>query len=70
MKKESSLIGSFDKNVIITKAFNTRSIGSISYTYRCRKGLFCVTGQDEESVKREAIHYFRQYHSDGEYNET
>lgn len=35
----------------------------------CKKGLWAVNGANEFDVYREAIHYFKQYYSDGEYSE-
>jgi hypothetical protein len=47
------------------------SPGSILPTYRatCRKGLWMVEGTDQEYVKKQAMHYFVQYWSDGEYDD-
>lgn len=33
----------------------------------CKRGLWCVSGTDRQAVEQEAMHYFRQYFVDGEY---
>lgn len=35
----------------------------------CKLGLWGVTGADRDEVQDEALHYFLQYKSDGEYYE-
>lgn len=44
---------------------------SESHTYKivCKKGLWIVDGTDLEFVRREAMRYFIQYWSDGEYDD-
>ncbi len=34
----------------------------------CKLGLWSVCGEDKDAVQDEALHYFRQYKSDGEYS--
>lgn len=38
-----------------------------SLRIRCVRGLWSVEGKDRNLVRREAMHYWQQYHSDGEY---
>lgn len=47
------------------------SSASLLPTYRatCRKGLWMVEGTDQEHTLKEAMHYFIQYWSDGEYDD-
>ena len=35
----------------------------------CKLGLWSVESDDKERLKAEAMHYWRQYRSDGEYHE-
>ncbi len=39
------------------------------YQINCRKGLWGVDAPSLEEAAREAVHYFTQYLSDGEYDE-
>jgi hypothetical protein len=47
------------------------SSASLLPTYRatCKKGLWMVEGTDREHTLKEAMHYFIQYWSDGEYDD-
>jgi hypothetical protein len=36
---------------------------------RCKKGFWCVSGKNHQQVEVEAVHYWRQYEQDGEYED-
>ena len=38
------------------------------YSIRCKKGLWAVEAPTEDKASIEAMHYFRQYYADGEYD--
>lgn len=40
------------------------------YEINCPKGLWGVSGPDVRSVMSEALHYYRQYAADGEYEDS
>ena len=42
---------------------------SDNWHYECKLNLWGVTGCDKDEVEEEALHYFRQYLEDGEYDE-
>lgn len=35
----------------------------------CKLGNWSASGRDRDQLRREAMHYWAQYHSDGEYDE-
>lgn len=39
-----------------------------NYVYKCKLGMWSVSGSTSPKAKRHAMHYFRQYYADGEYN--
>lgn len=49
------------KKVVVHRLKNGRHI------YECPKGLWSVSSPERKVALREAVHYFQQYYSDGEY---
>ena len=39
-----------------------------SLEIHCKLGLWAASGADHFAVEREAVHYWFQYYTDGEYN--
>ncbi len=59
--------------VDIEKEFNKHTKykhGKYGHSIDCKKGLWGVTAPTQDQALTEAIHYFKQYFLDGEYNET
>jgi len=50
------------------KCAETKRMKDGSIQIHCKRGLWSVRGHDEDFVEREAIHYWQQYLSDGEYD--
>lgn len=48
----------------------TKTKDKYGWNVNCKKGLWGVSGESLEDVEREALHYFMQYLSDGEYDDT
>lgn len=44
--------------------------GPTSFTYRCKNGLWAVTGTNQHYVRGQALHYWLQYLMDGEYGDV
>jgi hypothetical protein len=60
------------KEIDDTGAFlmcSTSSRDGVYYKVSCKLGLWSVEGSDCIKVLSEAVHYFEQYRSDGEYHE-
>ena len=62
MTTPNNLFAAFERDIIVTKDDGL-------YTIECPKGLWAVSGPDMEELEGEALHYYRQYRADGEYEE-
>lgn len=51
------------------KKYTKQTVDEYGYQIECIKGLWAVCGLNKDTVLREAYHYFRQYFTDGEYND-
>jgi hypothetical protein len=51
----------FDGNVVFTHTDDGE------YEYKCKRGLWTVSGASHQRVIREAMNYYEQYLQDGEY---
>jgi len=58
---KQELINEFDANTTLTEDPDGR------VEIKCNKGLWATSGMDADRVVNEAMHYFQQYHRDGEY---
>lgn len=60
MSKYDIVLDAYHKNTSVS------DIGDGRVRIKCKKGLWSVEGPMKEAVN-EAIHYFKQYWNDGEY---
>lgn len=58
------------KRVTFTEKFQRDTKKTTTYRIECSKGLWSVEGPSFNIVQDEAIHYYRQYAADGEYDGT
>ena len=57
------------KKCITFRSWLDRKTGYTMYRFSCKKHLWSVEGTDKERAKQEAMRYFLQYWSDGEYKD-
>ena len=63
LQDQQAFNAAFEKNIEVT-------VSGDLHSYDCKKGLFAISGGDEQMVKGQALNYFTQYYIDGEYDES
>jgi hypothetical protein len=72
MKIAKEAIGNMEdaaKKCIASHSWLDRKTGYTMYRFSCKKHLWSVEGTDKERARQEAMRYFLQYWSDGEYKD-